>query len=413
MAKFISNIFLVTKGWGKKVPWLEKAITLSNEILFVPIAYFIFALQDIYPFNLVLIGLVGLFSVLTVLYCFLYGTIIFDRYVLMIVLFVAIQLLSTAVNGFKTFSKNGLLMGMMSIVIYEWTKQKEGKGKKLLLATTLGGLIFIVHFIIVYRNSLFSLSSRLGSYFGNENDIGRHLAIITLLFVVFAYQYKDIYSRIAGIFFSIISFYLMALTGSVSNLLVVSFLLYFFAVWLIWKKNRKISLAVAVAIPLLAIGILFLPFMEYYRGRLSDMFASLFSGTSSGDDSFNWRLKASMYALRIWISNPLLGGGYGAVYSSYLSMSHNNIAEILASFGIFALIIEEVILFLPLFKDRLNTPSVFLVVSYIIIFQLFLVSYNSKIEQALLPICYSFVSLNLKNRGAVNSAIMEGVSYPN
>lgn len=400
MAKFIENIFLKTNGWGKKIPWLEKVITIANEVLFIAITYFILALQDISPFNYVLIGIMGLFSLLTLIYCFLYGKIVFDRYVLLIILFVGIQLLSTMVNGFKSFSRTGLTMGLMSIVIYEWAKQKEDEGKRLLLLATLGSLIFIIHFIIVYRGSLFSFSMRLGSYFGNENDIGRHLAITTILFILFGYNSMRVWKRIIGVLLGIISLYLVALTGSVSNLLVVGLVLYFFLLWILWRRNRKATIGVGIALPLLAIAFLFLPFMEYYRTRISDMFTSIFGGTSSGDDSFNYRWKAATYALRIWINNPLLGGGYGAVNASYHTMSHNNIAEILASFGIFALIIEEIILFYPLVKDRLKSPSIFLILLYIILFQLFLVSYNSKMEQLLIPICYSFAEVKgVKKKG--------------
>ena len=83
---------------------------------------------------------------------------------------------------------------------------------------------------------------------------------------------------------------------------------------------------------------------------------------------------------------------FGNRITPLFTAAHNNIAEIGADFGIFAVLFEEIIILYPLIKDKNSNKNekIFtgLFCAYIFLIQLFLVVFNSKVECILLPLVF-------------------------
>ena len=139
--------------------------------------------------------------------------------------------------------------------------------------------------------------------------------------------------------------------------------------------------------------------MSYFNGRITGMIASFFGGSGKGDDSFVYRFRGAYYAFQLFLRRPFYGNGFDSVYRNYVIMAHNNIAEIASDFGIFALTIEEFFILYPLIKASFKKNkiekhySLFIIpcLFYMFFFQIFLVSFNSKIECILLPLCFAML----------------------
>ena len=205
-------------------------------------------------------------------------------------------------------------------------------------------------------------------------------------------------------FLSSLSIFLVFMIGSVSNLIVCFLTLLFVPIIIAGKKGRIIFSIVSAGLIILFILSLKLPFMSYFNGRITGMITSFFGGVGKGDDSFVYRFRGTYYAFQLFLRRPIYGNGFDSVYRNYVIMSHNNIAEIASDFGIFALAIEEFFIIYPLIKasykkNKIEKYYSFFIITclfYTLFFQMFLVSFNSKIECIILPLCFAMLFLRQK-----------------
>ena len=125
---------------------------------------------------------------------------------------------------------------------------------------------------------------------------------------------------------------------------------------------------------------------------------------SRGDASFEGRFRGAYYGFVLFLNKPFFGNGFDAVNMNYIIMAHNNVAEVAADFGVFALLIEEFFIIFPLFKIIKFQPNkqglfspflplAFSALFFMLFFQLFLVSFNSKIESIMIPMSFSLLGL--------------------
>ena len=128
------------------------------------------------------------------------------------------------------------------------------------------------------------------------------------------------------------------------------------------------------------------------------MFITFFGSGYGVDYSSIYRFRAAFYGFQLFFRRPFFGNGFDSVYANYYVMAHNNIAEIAADFGIFALIIEEFFILFPLyfvFKKNNRSlefrPFIMSTLIFMFLFQFFLVSFNSKIECIILPLCFAMI----------------------
>lgn len=367
--------------------------------LFFVACVFSLALDKIYPLNIVLIGIWLALIALIFIFVLIFGRIKLGFFILLMFAFISLQFVSWAFNAFKVFNQTGFLLGIMSIFLYEFCVQENVKKEYLIYLFVVATWVFMIIFIVTNFRQIFSLPStdKIGTNLGNTNDVARHLAYSILVNFAFVFISKRIFLKLMFLLVTILGFYLVFLTGSVSNLLSLFFVISIAIV--IFLKRRYKWLAIVSILSIIAIGVVIFnaPFMAYYKNRVIAMFESFFaSGAGGGDDSFEARLLAAMYGFGLFVQSPFVGNGFDAVYLNYNIMAHNNIVEVIADFGLTAFVIEELIILSPLlfYKKYIHStckPLILLVLLYTILFQLFLVSYNSKVELILIPIIHSFI----------------------
>lgn len=398
------------RSWAEKKPNLGKFLHISSEITLFLACIFVLALDVIYPLNLVLIAIVALFSLETVIIIALYGKIVFDKYVALLFLLLLAEFVANLFNGIFGWTQNGLLMIALSLVIYEYCRQYEHEGKRALTIFALASWVFAALFLWQYWRDMIhpDFSNRLGGFFGNENDVARHAAFSVIFNLLFAYNAKNIKLQfgkdekrrfnlkiptiIIGSLASLYFYYVVLLTGSVSNFLAVSLIIVIFFAYMMWKKSRILCVSVLAGGILLFFIVLQLPSMEYFRDRLLDMLGTFSSSNSGYDSSTAARFHGAIYGLALWSQRLIFGtGGNAGIFQYFDVMAHNNISQTASWYGLFGLVFEEMIIFYPLIKSRGKDVNILLLIVYIIVFQFLLVSINSKTENMVIPICVSLL----------------------
>jgi len=384
---FFRKIFLEFKSELRSYFLVRKILFLTILVMFSVVCFSTMGLSGRPLFNKVNIGFNVVLAFFCLLYCFLYGSFSIGVYVILIVLFNFVTLISYALNGFSTFSSTALTVGIVSIAFFQFLNNSPFNKKTALFFSELGVLGFLAYFFVVYFHDIIhpsiSSSSRIGTYFGNQNDVGRYLSFALLYTFYFAF-FKKMYFLYLPV---VLAFYFIVLTGSISNLLTVYFVLAAFFLIFLKKKGRLLFVLGNVLIVIIILFALQLPALSYFKTRLLSMASSLFGNDNSVEDSsFEHRFELAFEAFYLFFQKPLFGGGFGAVQADSFvhTFAHNNYAELCADFGIFGLIFGEAILFYPLMKGRGKTDDLhfftFLVCIYIVFFQIFLVSYYSKME---------------------------------
>ena len=380
---------------------MQKIITFALYLFFALSVSLIFSLEKMKPFNYIIICLWAVFSFIAVAYIVIYGKFKVHYYLLLSLAFIVLQILSWCLNGFKSFNLTGILLGIMSIIVFEIAIQ-DGINKKIftqiILAATWFALCF---FVIFYMKDILSykFGTKLQIRFGNSNDIARALSYCFVINYAFGFIVEKRFIKPILFLLSILSMSLIFVIGSVSNLIVCLLTLLFVPIIISGKKGRIVFSIVSFGLIILFILSLKLPFMSYFNSRITGMITSFFGGTGKGDDSFVYRFRGAYYAFQLFLRRPFYGNGFDSVYRNYVIMAHNNIAEIASDFGIFALTIEEFFILYPLIKASFKKNQIEKYYSLIIIpclfymffFQIFLVSFNSKIECILLPLCFAML----------------------
>ena len=378
--------------------WFKKPLQILCYICLFFTLFLSFTLAEIRPFNYFNIAVFGCFCIFTLLYIFLFGKVILDYFVILIFLFLICQYIATIVNFIPSFSLTGTLISFMSLFVYEYLRQLNNSKKIFLIIFVAAGTFFLVAFFIKYFFDIFhpSLSSnnRIGTFFGNQNDVARHLSYISLSFLVLFIVFKKLLIRVFSILLSLVSLYFILLTGSISNVIAIAFITFFYFFIILKGKFRFIYLACCLVSCFAVILILQFPALTYYKNRLLNMINAFFGNVEGAgvDNSFVSRFKGALYGIKLFFQNPLFGNGYDSVYRNFYIMAHNNVVEVAADFGLFGLITHECILLTPIFFNKKKRPEILLLLMFTVIFQLFLVSFDSKIDSMIVPFCYLFVS---------------------
>jgi O-antigen ligase len=260
----------------------------------------------------------------------------------------------------------------------------------------IGSIGFMIYYILVYFIPIFTfdLSTRLGFYFDDPNYLGRYfLFIIVFLLYFVLIEKKHIFIPLL-----IFTFYLMVTTGSISNLL-CSFIVLFLFAWYTIPKGKKYYLSASLfALIIVGIFVLQLDALSYFRIRIYGIINSFFGNASlNGDASTEYRYLLATEAFYMFLKKPFFGYGFYSVasYSLTQQFSHNNFTDLLANHGIFATIIFEYLLVMPLAKiSRLKAKEKILYLAlmiYMFIFQVFLVTYYHKFEYFVFALVYAFI----------------------
>lgn len=377
------------------VSFSSHLLAILNFVSFVMVCFISLTLDAISPFNYINIILVAVFIGSSLVYMCL-NKIVPQIGVFAIcaslILFCIIT--SFLVNGLNGFPRTPILMGLLSIFSYVWFSTNKRYVQMYLVGFLVASWLFLLFFTAVEFRAIVhpNLSNRIGTYFGNQNDVARHIMFAFLINCYYIYAFKKKALIALAVVVSFLSSYYLILTGSISNIL----LLFVIAIcFLIAISKKKVKPLIIVGFSILAIIIFVLLFtvsaLSPIKNRILSIISSLFGvGDYRIDSSTIGRFSAAMYGFRLFAESPLFGNGYNSVVNNYKIMAHNNIAEIGADYGIFALIAEEILILFP-FTQLKKVPKktkafIILFSSYLFLIQFFLVIFNSKIESILIPL---------------------------
>jgi len=384
----------------------QKILLFLCSAWFFVLFYSTCALSARHFYNYVNIGVYVIGVVLSLIYVVLYGRFIFDSYFWALLLLNTISVISWVLNSTGKFSTTLLTLSLTSLFFYQFLVQTPESKRLSLLFMLAGTWAYLLHFTLVYFNQIIHPSvgygNRLGAYFDNQNTVGKELAIICLLNLFIAWFTKNWLLLLP----SLLSYYFIILTGSVSN--TISCPLVAFVVALMWEKGGKrwLTLGIGVGLVIAFCVLINLPALSYFKTRILSMIAGIFSENSSVKDASGaQRLQGAFNAFYLFLEKPLFGGGLSATYSDYSIVSHNNVAEVASNYGVLGLIAEEFLFIYPLFclrkkKDKISRLF-FGIMLFLTFYQLFLISFDSKIENFM----FSFVFAHVRQTASENSLV--------
>ena len=373
---------------------------LKNIIFFlISIMVFFLTLSDRIPYNYVNFAIYVVQAILILFYVLKYGKLHFDCFVFLLITFLSVILTSQILNmSLLEFPRTILLLSIFAFLFYQFllnlTVAERATVYKLIF---LGGCFLAIFFIGYYFPRLieFNFESRLGRELSDQNDLAKHFALFCVLGELFSFKEKGI-MKLLFILATLIFFFLVLVTGSISNLLVLSIVSIALFIYMPKGKKKVLVLIVLIIIISLFIVLLQLPFMSYFKTRILNMYNTFSSNGGNVDYSFLDRFNLALYGFRLFTSKPLFGYGYDQVqfYTwGKNAFSHNNFVELLASFGIFGFILFELFLIYPIYKcwkQKGKETAVFILL-YLFMFQFFLIIFRKKIEYFIIPLAFSFI----------------------
>lgn len=375
----------------------ESFINFCFSALLVLISFFSFGLAAKWPFNYVTIALWACLGILFLVQHRCKKPFYPDLFFWIIFLFVVVQCVSFVTSGFRKFPFTTLTIAMANLLLYEFVLDRDFDKANYFNLVCFGCIAFLILFGIIYRYEIFhptlSAGNRIGTYFDNQNNVGRSMASMAILLFFSCLKNRKVLIKLLFGFFSFVSFYFLLLTGSVSSLatLVVVFLI---SVPLLFKKRRALIAFLEIGLLAFVLFSLFsIPSLSYFAERIKGMLSSLGFLNGRGDGSFEERLGGALVGFRIFLQYPLTGNGIDAVYNEYFITAHNNFSEVLADFGIFGFMAEEALFVIPMVafvkKKWKNGIWFFPCLLFFFLFQFFLLSYNSKPDNLILTLCFA------------------------
>ena len=308
----------------------------------------------IFSFNKILYlatwGLTGLLILSIGIYSLKNKYFHFDTISLALFLFAFSAFFSSLINGMKGFNFTPILLPILIILIYGYAKMSKSS-KKMLFAAYFGIIVFLICFIYHYRQQLLHLdfSSRLGDYFGDENDIA-----IMLGFGIVTTIYLILFSKKIGIIIPSVILLIPFLvcgfsTGSKIILLIIVISIVISIFLFFGKKKWWVSLIVIVSFIAIGIILLSLPMFSTISTRLYQFIYTMtgqsVKGTTKTDYSTIFRYYMFCDGIEMFLRKPLFGFGiwgfatYGGINNGW---SHNHISEGLCNFGAIGFILFHI-----------------------------------------------------------------------
>ena len=377
--------------WKKiKLPFIEfKNGDNKLRLLMFIFAFYALTIFSTFSFagrvkwNYVNMAINVILMAIIILYLMLYSRIRFDMVFVLFALFNILVFISSAISGFKNFNFTILLNSMVAFFIYQILIENPKNIRYALYAFLIGGIAHLFHYFIIYFKPLITLdfSSRLGNYFDNQNEASNYLLVIGIGFLYLVFYEKKKLSIIGAVF----SLWFVFSTGSISNIIMFGLFVFMGFYHIVPPKKRWLFILFIV----LSIIILFLfiqiPRLDYFKRRFYGIINEFLGIDNEYKDPSSFsRFQLLKESFFIFLRSPLFGGGFWTTrkYSYNFSVAHNNFFELLSSFGIFATIAFQVLLFIPLkgFNDQKRNRLADWLILFVIINQLFLVTYNGKIE---------------------------------
>lgn len=349
---------------------------------------------------------IGLLICLFLNCLFFYGF-SFDIISVGLILFCLLILISTILNGWKRFVLTPIVLSIVTIAIYTYVKQNKNTSLFMLWAAFIGNFIFLITYIFVYRNELFSLNfDRLGSYFGDENDIALFMSLGSITSLYFALFKGGKFLKILFGLLCVIFLFCGASTGSKIFILLFVVALFALSFMFFGKKKWWLALIVSIGITVLGLVLIFtIPALSSIKSRLISFVNELFNlrlpGGSSTDLSTQGRFFMFVDGLDMFCRKPMLGWGINgfAVFGGWNNgWSHNNISESLCNFGLLGTVLFHlgfVYAIIGYRKTMVKEKNLYLLITIFFITAMISVALNSeKIYAFLIPVAFANLCVN-------------------
>ena len=375
--------------------YVKKILSLiANLFFFLTITFFL-GFDAIYPLNVIgrlfFVGFVG--------FACLYFLVFMNKpkeiklLAFGVVALILLILLSTVINKFPSSPFTPVFNLALCLFVFWWGSENKQDTNIFYLLFLIATWIFLLALLVIDYKIIFSFnfSSRsFATFFGNSNDVARKIMFSLILNIGFFFKAKPHPIKVSSIVIAVIFTYLLLLTGSFSNTILVT-IVWMITIYLIFPKKYRWIYFILLFIGLCGIIVLLnLPPFEYFKHRIENLINTFING-SSGGSTYN-RFLGAYYGLQLFLERPLLGFGSGGVFNNYAIMSHNNMVELLADFGIFAFVLFELLLIVPFINIRklkkCNFAFVLLVIFYLFFNQFFLVEFNEKMDMMILGFIY-------------------------
>lgn len=293
--------------------------------------------------------------ILTILFClcviisilFIDKKIVFGLIEISFILFILSAFLSALFNKFLGFVVTPYLLSILTIFTIIYINGEKKRFDFLLNGAFVGTLVFLFAFVVTYKNDIFSLNFyRLGSIFGDENDISVFMSFGLLVSLYYFFTVKKWWIKLLMILSFVLFVGLGLLTGSKVFIFSLFALFVTTVVFLIKNKNYVLVSIAASAFIVAIIIFMVLPIFSTLRERLFLFFATFFGGASQNDLSTIYRIEMFEGGIKLFFKKPLFG--YGPSGFQYFGgfndgWSHNHLSESLCNYGI----IGSVLTFFP------------------------------------------------------------------
>lgn len=320
----------------------------------------------------------GLLSLMIIVYLFLYQKIFIDKYIISMLLFCFVILISSLINDPRQIGQTEFLLTALFIMLYEFMSAKEHKNKSI-YSIYLGLCLFVLYFFVSYFKEIISLDiGRLGRLFGNENAIGQYFCLGYILNLYLGITRKNYPLIVTLPFFAIFG----ALTGSKLFLIMLILVTIAFIIMFFGRKKWYWSVIIITCTLAIIIGMLQLKMFSMLKERILDMIRLLVGSSSSIDMSTIIRYNMFFEGIYLFTFKPILGWGINgfAVNGAYLTYSHSTVSELLCDFGIVGFITFFFPIIMCIFAKKNKKFDILRIMLLVFILStyMFAVAYGSK-----------------------------------
>lgn len=375
--------------------YVKKILSLITNLFFFLTVTFFLGFDAIYPLNVIgrlfFVGFVG--------FACLYFLVFMNKpkeiklLAFGVVALILLILLSTVINKFPSSPFTPVFNLILCLFVFWWGSENKHDTNIFYLLFLIATWIFLLALLVIdYKTIIsFNFSSRyFATFFGNSNDVARKIMFSLILNIGFFFKAKLRAIKALSIIVSLLFTYLLILTGSFSNTILVT-LIWIIVIYLLFPQKYRWLYFLLLFLGLCGLVVLLnLPQFEYYKHRIENLINTFINGSSGG--STYSRFLGAYYGLQLFLERPLFGFGPSGVFNNYAIMSHNNMVELLADYGICSFVLFELLLIVPFLNIRrikkCDFPFVLLVLFYLFFNQFFLVEFDEKMDMMILGFIY-------------------------
>lgn len=239
------------------------------------------------------------------------------------------------------------------IINYKYELNKKNVAYAILLSGVIINGIGIAEFFA--GKNLIGTASSADEYLNYFKDVyrtngpfpeGIGYSTIALLYVPFAYfTFKE---NIIGLF-SFCLLFLIFSVGFVATYSRATIICYFIILIIIFSSSNLKSLTIN------SILFLFLFLIVFFLWRILTASSDLYAQRLTNQDTVLGRWNQYMECLHIFISNPILGIGYGVYKKTHVYFIHNSFLKDLVELGFIGFILHIPLVFYPVFSQLKNS----------------------------------------------------------